>query len=88
VNKLSRYLKSYLMEITNKKSVYKHIYLMSNFIKIIGYYKHIYFNINHYEIKIGYYKNIYFFIILHENILGYYKHRYFFYHTLNYLINN
>ena len=58
------------MEITNKKSVYQHIY----------------FNINHYENKIGYYKHIYFisyimkinyditstdifFIILHENKL-------------------
>ena len=76
------------MEITNKKSVYKHIYLISNFTKIIGYYKHIYFNINHYENKIGYYKHIYSYIILHENKLGYYKHRYFFYHTSNYLINN
>jgi hypothetical protein len=60
VKKLSRYLKSYFMEITNKKSVYQHMYLISNFMKIIGYYKHIYFNINHYEIKIGYYNNIYF----------------------------
>ena len=64
------------MEITNKKSVYQHI---SNFIKLIylGYYKHIYFKINHYKNKIGYYKHIYFYIILHENKLGYYKHRYF-----------
>ena len=46
------------MEITNKKSVYQHIYLISNFIKII---------INHYENKIGYYKHIYFYIIHHEN---------------------
>ena len=68
------------MEITNKKSVYQHIYLISNFIKIY-YYKHIYFNINHYENKIGYYKHIYFYIMHNENKLGYYKHRYFFYHT-------
>ena len=54
------------MEITSKKSVYQHIYLY--------YYKHIYFNINHYENKIGYYKHIYFYIIHHENKLGYYKH--------------
>jgi hypothetical protein len=42
VHKLSRYLKSYFMEIASKISVYQHI---SNFIKIIylGYYKHIYF---------------------------------------------
>jgi hypothetical protein len=61
------------MEITNKKSVYQHIYLILNFIKIIRilWYMHIYFNINHYENKIGYYKH-------HENKLGYYKHRYFF----------
>jgi hypothetical protein len=65
------------MEITNKKSVYQHIYLISNFIKIY-YYKYIYFNINHYENKIGYYKHIYFYIIHHENKLGYYKHRYLF----------
>jgi hypothetical protein len=57
-------------------------------IKIIGYYKHIYFNINHYEIKIGYYKNIYFFIILHENIFGYYKHRYFFLSYYKKKLNN
>jgi hypothetical protein len=49
------------MEITIKKSVYQHIFLISNFIKKLGYYyKHIYFNINHYENKIGYYKHIYF----------------------------
>ena len=53
------------MEITNKKSVYQHIYLISNIIKIIR----IYFNINHYENKIGYYKHIFFSIILHENKL-------------------
>ena len=51
------------MEITNKKSVYQDIYLISSFIKIIR----IYFNINHYENKIGYYKHIYFYIIHHEN---------------------
>ena len=28
----SKYLKSYFMEISNKKSVYQHIYLISNFI--------------------------------------------------------
>jgi hypothetical protein len=53
------------MEITNKKSVYQHIYLISNFIKIIR----IYFNMNHYENKIGYYKHRYFYIIHHENKL-------------------
>jgi hypothetical protein len=48
------------MEITNRKSVYQHIYLISNFIKLLGYYyKHIYFNINHYENKIGYLKHIF-----------------------------
>ena len=78
MNNLSRCLKSYFMEITNKKSIYQHIYFISNFIKIIGYYKHIYFNINHYENKIGYYEHKYFYIILHENKLEYYKHRYFF----------
>jgi hypothetical protein len=67
------------MEITNKKSVYQDIYLISSFIKIIR----IYFNINHYENKIGYYKHIYFYIIHHENKLGYYKHRYFFFNILH-----
>ena len=71
------------MEITNKKSVYQHIYLISNFIKnnqdiIINTYI---FNINHYENKIGYYKHIYFYIIHHENKLGYYSTDIFFYHT-------
>ena len=59
MNKLNRYLKSYFMEITNKKSVYQHIL---NFIKIIylGYYKHIYFYIILHDNKLGYYKHRYF----------------------------
>ena len=70
------------MEITNKKSVYQHIHLISNFIKnnqdiIIS----TYFNINHYENKIGYYKHMYFYIMLHENKLGITSTDNFFNHT-------
>ena len=71
------------MEITNKKiSISAHIFNIKLYKKKLRYYyKHTYFNINHYENKIGYYKHIYFYFIYHENKLGYYKHRYSFYHT-------
>ena len=61
------------MEITNKKSVYQDIYLISNFIKIIKIYilTSIIMKITQDIIRIC----IYFYIIHHENKLGYYKHR-------------